>query len=155
MAGVTVGEIIQPSSGRQRQSLILGIETLFLAAGALLHLTSAGSAGFVAFYPIAFAMGLQNATMQRAKGISIGVTYVTGTLVQAGRAVASTLRGKQEGRNIADYLVLWLSLAIGAGLGGAVMSISVSAALFGAAAIAGTLAAVTASVRPVSAAERS
>lgn len=140
--GVAVGEIIEPLGGRRGHSLILAIEALCLAAGAALHLPGAAPAGFASLYPVVFAMGLQNATMHRAGGISIGLTYVTGTLVQVGRAVAAVMRGERAGRKIAECSALWISLAVGAVAGALLLSVSPFTALATAAGIAGTLATI-------------
>ena len=78
--------------------------------------------------------------MHRAGGIGIGLTYVTGTLVRIGRAIA----GKSNRENLGKYVSLWLSLAIGAGLGALALSQSMLLALSVATAFAGSLAAMTA-----------
>ncbi len=129
--GVVVGELLEPLAGRRGMSFVLGIEACFLAACAAL-----GSDGFIALYPAVFAMGLQNATMRRAGGISIGLTYVTGTLVQIGRAIAARDIGK-----LWRYLALWGSLGIGAGLAASVPAFY---AMVAAAVFAASLAVVTA-----------
>jgi uncharacterized membrane protein YoaK (UPF0700 family) len=136
VAGVAAGETIEPYGGRRGRSLVLAIEAGFLAAGALLHGLGLPIPQVVPLFPLVFAMGLQNATMHRAGGISIGLTYVTGTLVQIGRALA---RGGNT-TNLPKYAALWLSLALGAGLGALALSISTLAALSAAAAAAAALA---------------
>jgi uncharacterized membrane protein YoaK (UPF0700 family) len=152
VAGVTTGELLEPLVGRRGQSAVLGVEALLLAAGAALHLPEVAgpdaATGFISLYPAVFAMGLQNATMHRAGGISIGLTYVTGTLVQVGRAVARVLRGGGEGRIISKYLGIWISLATGALLGTLALSVSSFIAMAVAAGVAALLAVVTAISRP-------
>jgi uncharacterized membrane protein YoaK (UPF0700 family) len=90
--------------------------------------------------PLVFAMGLQNATVHRAGGVNIDLTYVTGTLVQVGRALADIARFKGGGRRVTEYMALWTSLALGAWA----LAISPLGALMAAAAIALCLAAITA-----------
>jgi uncharacterized membrane protein YoaK (UPF0700 family) len=86
--------------------------------------------------------------MHRAGGIGIGLTYVTGTLVQFGKALADIIRGNGGGgRRVAMYGALWLSLAVGAGLGSVALSLSPLAALLAAAGVALFLAAATALAR--------
>ncbi|HEY1411014.1 MAG TPA: YoaK family protein, partial [Rhodopila sp.] len=140
VAGVAIGEIVEPWGGRRGHALVLGCEAMALALGAALHWPGAGSPTFVSLFPLVFAMGLQNATMHRAGGVSIGLTYVTGTLVQVGRALA----GQHDRRQMAKYLALWLSLAIGAGLGALMLSVSMFALLLAATMAAGVLAATAA-----------
>jgi uncharacterized membrane protein YoaK (UPF0700 family) len=148
VAGVTVGELLEPLAGRRGQSVILGVEALMLAAGAALHLPAVAgpnaATGFISLYPAVFAMGLQNATMHRAGGISIGLTYVTGTLVQVGRAVARVLRREGGGGTIGKYMGLWVSLGIGALLGTLALSVSSFIAMAVAAGVAALLAVLTA-----------
>lgn len=136
VAGVAAGETIEPYGGRRGRSLVLAIEAAFLATGALLYGLGLPMPQAVPLFPLVFAMGLQNATMHRAGGISIGLTYVTGTLVQIGRGLA---RGGNT-TNLPKYAALWLSLAFGAGLGALALSVSTVAALSAAAVGAAALA---------------
>jgi uncharacterized membrane protein YoaK (UPF0700 family) len=160
VAGVLIGELLEPLGGRFARSLILGAEAVLLALGAVLQWKGLAVPAAAAPFkpcPLVFAMGLQNASMHRAGGISIGLTYVTGTLVQIGRALADILRGPGEkgaedkgssgGRRLAKYAALWLSLAFGAVLGAAALSLSPFAGLLAAAGIALGLAAATAVTR--------
>ena len=148
IAGVTVGELLRTLAGRRGQSVILAVEALMLATGAALHLPEVAgpdaATGFISFYPAVFAMGLQNATMHRAGGISIGLTYVTGALVQIGRAVAGVLKGRGGGWTIGKYIGLWVSLGTGALLGTLALSVSSFIAMAVAAGVAALLAVVTA-----------
>ncbi len=143
--GVVVGERIEPWGGRRGQSLVLSVESATLGIGAALHWPGLSIPATVSLFPLVFAMGLQNATMHRAGGISIGLTYVTGTLVQIGRAIAGLLGREGDPRKLGKYVALWLSLAAGAGLGALALSISTLAALAAAAATAGLLAVTTSS----------
>jgi uncharacterized membrane protein YoaK (UPF0700 family) len=146
--GVVVGERIEPWGGRRGQSFVLSVESATLGIGAALHWPGLSIPATVCLFPLVFAMGLQNATMHRAGGISIGLTYVTGTLVQIGRAIAGLLGREGDLRKLGKYVALWLSLAAGAGLGALALSISTLAALAAAAAAAGLLAVTTASTTP-------
>jgi uncharacterized membrane protein YoaK (UPF0700 family) len=138
VAGVAAGEVLEYRSGRP--SLVLGLEAVFLAGGAAMYWCGIG--GRLGLCPLVFAMGLQNATMHRAGGISIGLTYVTGTLVQIGRGLVGGGTGA-----FGKHCALWLSLAAGAALGGLALSLSVVGALLIAAAAAASLAVGTAMSR--------
>jgi uncharacterized membrane protein YoaK (UPF0700 family) len=142
--GVVAGETIEPWGGRRGQSLVLGVEAALLAGGALLHAPAAPTPPASGLLPLVFAMGLQSATMHRAGGISVGLTYVTGTLVQIGRNLAAIAHGKSDFRRLGQYLALWCSLAIGAGAGSLMLAASPVSALSWAAAAAAMLALVTA-----------
>jgi uncharacterized membrane protein YoaK (UPF0700 family) len=136
VAGVAVGEAIESRLGRQGPSFVLGLEAVFLAAGAGMFWH--GGAGRFELCPLVFAMGLQNATMHRTAGISIGLTYVTGTLVQIGRGLAGGGSG-----GLLKYCSLWISLLTGAALATLAMSVSVPGALSAAAAMAASMAVVS------------
>ena len=152
VVGVMVGELLEPLAGWFGRPLIFGLEAVMLALGAAVHWRLVTMPALAAFAPclLAFAMGLQNAAMHRAGGISIGVTYVTGTLVHLGQALADVARFKGGGRKALQYGALWLSLACGAGLGALAMSVSPVGGLSVAAGVAGCLAVATALGRAAS-----
>jgi uncharacterized membrane protein YoaK (UPF0700 family) len=141
--GVAAGETLERAASRHGRSLVLALEALFLASGAALHDGLSTISSHLTLYPLVCAMGLQNATMHRAGGISIGLTYVTGTLVQIGRTLAS-FPDPDARRRFRQYLALWLSLAAGAAAGALALSISPLIALSCAATAAATLAMATA-----------
>jgi uncharacterized membrane protein YoaK (UPF0700 family) len=143
VAGVVVGETLEHFVERRGRPLVLALEAFFLASGAALHAYMQGTVGQLGLFPLVFAMGLQNATMHRAGGVSIGLTYVTGTLVQIGRTLAAMFCGESGGRRLLEYFALWSTLAIGAGCGAMAMSVSPASALAFAAAVAAALAVVT------------
>ncbi len=65
---------------------------------------------------MAIAMGAANNVFVRNGEVSIGVTYMTGTLVKFGQRLAGRLLGERE-HNWLPYLQLWLGLVCGAVLG--------------------------------------
>jgi uncharacterized membrane protein YoaK (UPF0700 family) len=65
---------------------------------------------------MAMALGSANAIFQRDGEVTIGVTYMTGTLVKFGQRIASTLMGGAAFAWL-PYLLLWLGLVGGAFLG--------------------------------------
>ncbi len=135
IAGVMVGEGTEQNARRLGPALVLLMEAACLAAGAAVFRLG------LAPYPLVLAMGLQNATLHRAGGISVGLTYVTGTLVQVGKALVG-----RDIRHAGMYAAVWASLAIGAGCGAFALSVSPVAAVAAAAAVAGLLA-MSAAVR--------
>ena len=58
-------------------------------------------------------MGTENTTVERDGEVSIGLTYMTGTLVKLGQRIAGALMG---GPRLAwlPYALLWLGLVTGA-----------------------------------------
>jgi len=69
----------------------------------------------VVLVPLVLAMGIQNASVRRASGIAISLTYVTGTLVHLGREIFEASRGAIRWRSTLPYAAMW-----GGFLGGAV-----------------------------------
>lgn len=66
---------------------------------------------------LCLAMGAANAIFRREGEVSIGVTYMTGTLVRMGHRIADSLRGRGD-REWLAYFLLWLALVSG-GIAGA------------------------------------
>ena len=62
------------------------------------------------------AMGMENTVFQREGEVSIGLTYMTGTLVKLGQAIARIHRPGQSWAWV-PHLLLWAGLVSGAGLG--------------------------------------
>src|SRR3546814_1544674 len=63
-------------------------------------------------------MGAENGVFLRDREVSIGVTYMTGTLVRVGQKLAEALLGRGRPLAWAPYLLLWLGFAGGVVLGG-------------------------------------
>jgi len=89
------------------------------------------------------AMGASNAVFQRDGEVSIGVTYMTGTLVKLGYKLSDALAGKDT-KAWQPYLALWLSLVVGGVTGGAFYAKYAGLSIAFAAAIAIALAAICA-----------
>ena len=93
------------------------------------------------------AMGAANATFERGGEVSIGVTYMTGTLVKIGQHLAQMIAGRRRWDWV-PYLLLWTSFFIGAGLGPWAFPVWGTAALFAASAAALVAAGVAWRFRP-------
>lgn len=65
---------------------------------------------------MALAMGMANNVFVQKGEVSIGVTYMTGTLVKFGQRLAGKLLGESDS-NWLPYLLLWIGLVSGAILG--------------------------------------
>ena len=91
----------------------LGVSVLLLAAAGA---DTAGQAT-AAIALLCLAMGAANAIFRREGEVSIGVTYMTGTLVKLGHRLADAVRGVGDAGWTA-YLWLWLSMVVG-GVAGA------------------------------------
>ncbi len=92
VVGVAIGETVGEVSTRWGRSAVLLLETVLLGA-ALASLQLRWGEGWTSA-ALALAMGVQNAAVHKAEGISVALTYVTGTLVHVGRGIAKALRGE-------------------------------------------------------------
>jgi len=142
--GVIGGALVAARAGPRRKPAVL------LTVAALLALAAAADglwAGRAATWLMAAAMGAENAVFLRDGEVSIGVTYMTGTLVKFGQRVAAALAGGDR-LGWLPYLLLWVSLTGGAAIGAVVWVRLGSLALWGAAAAALALAGHAARLGP-------
>jgi uncharacterized membrane protein YoaK (UPF0700 family) len=96
----------------------LGIELAGGHAGGAALLETSG-ATLPAVCLLAVAMGTENAVFQRDGEVTIGLTYMTGTLVKMGQRIAAAMLGGPK-RAFLRHFLLWLGLMGGAFLGAAV-----------------------------------
>jgi uncharacterized membrane protein YoaK (UPF0700 family) len=108
--GVIVGTLLRRAVERRRRMTVLLLVAVLLAVAAGL-----GEAGLAqsAALAAAVALGAENATFEREGEVSIGVTYMTGTLVKLGQRIAAALVGGDR-LAWAPYALLWLGLIAGA-----------------------------------------
>ena len=92
-----------------RRPVVLMLVAALVAMGALL----AGTSADLAVLFVAAAMGAENTTFERDGEVSIGLTYMTGTLVKLGQRLAGAIMGGPK-LAWAPYLLLWLGLVCGA-----------------------------------------
>ena len=118
VGGVTLGELVGSTSKRWGQPLVLLLEALCLWSA--VGVDRLGGGELVAAL-LGFAMGVQNASMHKADGSNVALTYVTGTLVHVGQKLAGALRGIQPWSDIVPFAGLWLGLVCG-GVAGAVVT---------------------------------
>jgi len=112
ISGVVLGSWIGRYALRRRPAVLL------LVAGLLAFASLSGVLGAkdCAMALAACAMGAENTVFERAGEVSIGVTYMTGTLVKFGQHLAAALTGGPR-TAWAPYLLLWLGLVFGAACG--------------------------------------
>jgi uncharacterized membrane protein YoaK (UPF0700 family) len=113
VAGAAAGSLMVLGRGARRQSLVLLVEALLLAAAAVAHGFGQENAAVAA---IVLAMGLENAVFQIDGGAGLGVTYVTGALVKAGQLIAVALTGGPRWGWLPNVL-MWAALVLGAAAG--------------------------------------
>lgn len=117
VAGVVAGSLVAARFRRVRAAAVLGLVALLLAVAATLRL---GDAEWPAIACLAFAMGTVNAAIEGQDGAVVGVTYMTGTLVQMGQKIANALRGEGDRRWL-HHLGLWAGLVGGAIAGAGIL----------------------------------
>ncbi|MDR6128196.1 uncharacterized membrane protein YoaK (UPF0700 family) [Sphingomonas sp. SORGH_AS802] len=150
--GVVLGARVALAAGRRRKPAVLALVTLLLALATLVGTMTA--APMAALFLLALAMGAENNVFQRGGEVSVGVTYMTGTLVKLGQNLAMASAGGPRWRWL-PYLLLWAGLVAGAVTGAALYPLHGLYALWGAVAAAGVLTVMAWSVGPVQAWERS
>lgn len=115
VGGVVLGTLIGHWARRRRPMAVLAFVTLCLVVSAGLD-----TSGFTmtAICLLAVAMGSENAVFQRDGEVTIGLTYMTGTLVKMGQRIAAALLGGPPLAFMRHFL-LWLGLLGGAIAGAA------------------------------------
>ncbi|WP_257558245.1 YoaK family protein [Sphingobium sp. CFD-2] len=146
VGGVVLGTLAAALAGRNRKAAVLALVTVVLLGAAVLDESLGARAAALA---LAVAMGAENAVFQRNGEVSIGLTYMTGTLVKIGQHLAAALMGGNRWTWI-PYLLLWVSLTAGAVLGALSLARVGEWAIRIAACAAGLLAICAAKVGPVS-----
>lgn len=121
MLGTLVGAWLKP----MRRPAVLVLVAGLLASGALLNAVDV----HVAMMFAAAAMGAENTTFERDGEVSIGLTYMTGTLVKLGQRLAGVFLGGPK-LAWAPYLLLWLGLVSGAVAGAMVWPVAGLAGLW-------------------------
>ena len=112
LAGVVVGDLLTGHPPRRLWATLLIEATLLLWA-------ALSGPGLGSSLLLAVAMGMHNALVLRAEGIGVALTYVTGTLVHVGRAIAARLATRGSPPALWPLVGLWLALGAGATAGAA------------------------------------
>lgn len=111
--GVMAGSSAAMRAGELRKPIVLALVLLLLTAAAIAD-------GYhrerLVGVLLASSMGAENAVFQRDGEVSIGVTYMTGTLVKFGQRATSALTGGPPFGWL-PYLLLWCGLVGGAVIG--------------------------------------
>ena len=114
--GAFAGRLLAQSAGAWRRPALLSVVAALLAVAAVIVSPEAeGATVSVGVAALTLAMGLQNSVLHHAYDAKATPTYVTGTLVSLGHALADTALGKASPWG--PYLLMWLGLVGGAALG--------------------------------------
>lgn len=113
--GVVLGTLVARTALRKgsRRLAVMGLVTTLLALAAAMD--SLGVA-YGAIAGMTLAMGAENALFERDGEVSIGLTYMTGTLVKLGQRLTEALFGGDRWAWL-WYFLLWSGLVAGASVG--------------------------------------
>lgn len=111
VVGVMAGAAVGTWAGGWRKQFVLVLVSLVLTLACLAERLVGPSA--MPTLLMATAMGAANAVFQRDGEVSVGVTYMTGTLVKFGQHLTLALSGGPRFAWL-PYLLLWLGLIAGA-----------------------------------------
>ncbi|QBQ48680.1 YoaK family protein [Brevundimonas naejangsanensis] len=130
--GAMLGALVAGGEGARSRSRVLAVEAFLLAGAAV-----AAGAGIspVAIGLMVMAMAVENSVFLRDGEVGVSLTYMTGTLVKTGHALAAAVRGGDPWA-FRPYMALWAGLAGGALLGALVYGRLGLDALWPAAAVA-------------------
>ena len=109
VGGTVAGSLLGRRGWRSRESIILWSIALVLTIACLLF--DAGAA-YPALLLTAAAMGAENTIFEEDGEVTIGLTYMTGTLVKTGQRIAGALAGGPKW-DWTPYALLWVSLTTG------------------------------------------
>lgn len=118
--GCMLGSLVAAATGRFKLVWVLACELLCLLTSLLL---TALSIGQPALLPIALAMGMQNAAHQVIHGSDTGKTFITGTLVSVGQALAQMLLGRGRAAEAATNLASWCAFVLGVFFGAVTLAV--------------------------------
>ncbi len=118
VTGVTIGAIISDHAGQWRKTWILAFAAILLG-GACITRWFGHTAVMMAF--MVLAMGALNNAFRRDGNVAVGVTYMTGSLVSMGQAIAARMQGRVL-PGWANPIALWLALVTGAIIGARVFT---------------------------------
>jgi uncharacterized membrane protein YoaK (UPF0700 family) len=136
VSGVIVSSVLVRAAGVRHKSAVMGLVTALLLLAAIVASVSPGP---LVLLLLAGAMGCENGVFNREGEVTIGLTYMTGSLVRIGQKLGGALMGDADRWGWVPYLALWLGFVAGAVSGAASQMRWGWDALWLAAAIAGAL----------------
>ena len=114
VSGVIVSSVIVRALPRHDKGAVMAAVTLMLILAAIVATVSPGP---IVLLLLAAAMGTENGVFTRDGEVTIGLTYLTGSLVKLGQKLAGALMGDADRWAWVPYLLLWAGFVAGAILG--------------------------------------
>lgn len=114
VSGVILATVIlRAAPAAQKAAVMAAVSGLLLAAA----LVASVAPGPIVLLLLAAAMGVENGVFHRDGEVTIGLTYMTGSLVRLGQRLAGALMGDPERWAWLPYLLLWVGFVAGVVLG--------------------------------------
>ncbi|WP_313536503.1 YoaK family protein [Sphingomonas sp.] len=114
VAGVILSSVIGRARPQRHQPVVMAVVTLLLTLAAIVATLMPGP---IVLLLLAAAMGTENGVFQRDGEVTIGLTYMTGSLVKLGQKLAGALMGDADRFGWLRYLALWLGFVSGVVIG--------------------------------------
>jgi len=116
VAGVIVSSVLVRATGHRHKPAVMAVVSAMLLFAAIVATVAPGPWVLVL---LAMAMGTENGVFNRDGEVTIGLTYMTGSLVKIGQKLAGALMGDRDRWAWVPYLALWLGFLAGAVSGAA------------------------------------
>jgi uncharacterized membrane protein YoaK (UPF0700 family) len=116
VSGVIVSSVLVRAAGQRHRTAVMTVVTALLTLAAIVGTVTPGPLVLVL---LAAAMGTENGVFNRDGEVTIGLTYMTGSLVKIGQKLAGALMGDRDRWSWVPYLALWLGFLAGAVSGAA------------------------------------
>lgn len=110
VSGVIVSSVIVRAAGARHKAAVMAVVTALLTLAAIVATVTPGPLVLVL---LAAAMGTENGVFNRDGEVTIGLTYMTGSLVRIGQKLAGALMGDPDRWGWIPYLALWLGFLAG------------------------------------------
>jgi len=114
VSGVILSSVIVRAQPARDKPMVMAAVTALLVLAALVAMFAPGP---LVLLLLAAAMGTENGVFTRDGEVTIGLTYLTGSLVKLGQKLAGALMGDADRWAWAPYLMLWLGFVMGVVLG--------------------------------------
>lgn len=116
IGGVILASVLVRAAGERQKAAVMAAVTALLLLAAIVAAVMPGPLVLVL---LATAMGAENGVFHRDGEVTIGLTYMSGSLVRIGQKLAGALMGDADRWSWIPYLALWMGFIAGAVSGAA------------------------------------
>jgi uncharacterized membrane protein YoaK (UPF0700 family) len=110
VGGVILSSVLVRAARHRHKAAVMAAVTVLLTLAAIVATAAPGPLVLVL---LAAAMGTENGVFNRDGEVTIGLTYMTGSLVRIGQKLAGALMGDPDRWGWIPYLALWLGFLAG------------------------------------------